>query len=69
MTKRLIQTNFTYQLNNNGKEILGSYLGRKRASMITILRFLEANAKECHITQEINSISIGIDFESPWISR
>ncbi len=41
MAAQLIQTNFTYNL--NGREVMGSYLGRKPASRDTINRFLAAN--------------------------
>ena len=61
--KKLIQTNFAYRLENDIE--VGSYLGRKQASLDTLKRFTRQNSNGFKITD----IVIGNSFPSQWVAK
>ena len=68
--KKLIQTNFSYMDRHGDKPIIGSYLGRKRATTRTLRKFLRTNAGYCQLAANDFALrSIDSSFESQWIRK
>ena len=71
---KLIQTNFTYQCDafrTMGKgPFVGSYLGRKPATLATIRRFLATNARRTgNLDFVATDVKVLDSSESRWIAK
>lgn len=67
----LIATEFTYQMRDGAltRTERGSYLGRTRASVRTIRRFINGNEKRCGLGRRIATLTIGGSYTSRWIAK
>lgn len=70
MPRRLIQTDYIYRAAFDGyRENRGSYLGRKTASVRTIRRFLNDNARRHGLPSGVRSVTIVGAHETQWIAK